>query len=83
MLLDSLKIGAQLEDMIQTEGWEYVENWIKGREKVITAALKGRKFQNLSEVIELQAELKAYGMLISEVNHRIEQGRTARQRVEQ
>lgn len=83
MLLDSLKIGAQLEDMIQTEGWEYIENWIKGRERVVTTALKGRKFQNLSEVIELQAELKAYGMLVSEVKHRIEQGRTARQRVEQ
>jgi hypothetical protein len=79
MLLDSLKIGAQLEDMIQTEGWEYIENWIKGRGKVITAALKGRKFQDLSEVIELQAELKAYAMLVSEVKHRIEQARKARE----
>ena len=36
--------------MIQTEGWEYVENWIKGREKVITAALKGRKFYGETDV---------------------------------
>ena len=79
--MDDLKIGAQLEDMIQTEGWEYVEEWIKGREKVVTAALKGRKFQDISEVFELQAELKAYGMLVSEVKHKIEQARKARKKL--
>jgi len=81
MLLDSLKIGAQLEDMIQTEGWEYIENWIKGREKVVTSALKSRPFTDIAEVRELQAELKAYAMLISEVKHRIEQARKAREKL--
>jgi hypothetical protein len=81
MLLDSLKIGAQLEDMIQTEGWEYIETWIKNREKVVTAALKGRQFTDIAEVRELQAELKAYAMLISDVKHRIEQARKAMEKL--
>jgi hypothetical protein len=79
--LDDLKIGALLEEMMLTEGWEYIEGWIKHREKILTSALKNRKFTDISEVKELQAELKAYAMLISEVRHRVEQARKAREKL--
>lgn len=78
-----IKLGAQLADMMLTGGWKYVEDWIKRKEKVALSALKSRKFADLTEVVELQAELAAYAMLIGDVKHQIEKGKRARERTEQ
>lgn len=80
MPLGNMVIGVALEDMIQTDGWRYIEDWIKSREKLITTELKSQRFETLAEVKALQSELQAYSLLISEVKHRINQAKIERER---
>lgn len=77
-----IEIGQALEEMLETDGWKYIENWIQQQETKAVSELKTKDFTDLSEVKVWQAKLKTYKELRGEISHRIQKGREARQKQE-
>jgi hypothetical protein len=77
-----IEIGQALEEMLETDGWKYIETWVQQQENKAASDLKTKEFTDLSEVKALQVKLKTYKELRGEINHRIQKGREARQKQE-
>lgn len=77
-----IEIGQALEEMLETDGWKYIENWIQQQETKAASDLQTKAFTDMSEVKTLQVKLKTYKELRGEISHRIQKGREARQKQE-
>lgn len=74
-----IEIGQALEEMLETDGWKYLESWIQQQETKAANDLKTKDFADLGEVRALQVKIKTYKELRGEIDHRIKKGREARE----
>ena len=58
---DIKRRGMAVENMIQTDGWKYVEKYLAERETQYINELK--KAENFRDVLRLQAQLEIIGRL--------------------
>lgn len=80
--MNDIELGAELENLTLSGGWKHLKEWMQARTEHIGNTLKTKKFESLSEVQELQAELRAYRMLEAEISDGIRRANEARKKRE-
>ncbi len=77
-----IQLAADLEDMLESNGWKHVAEWMQKKTDQAKANLEGKSFTGLSEVKEQQARLAAYKELRAEIADCIRRGKEARKKEE-
>lgn len=80
--MTDIELGMQLEDMIHSDAWAHVEEWIRYKEERAKKDLATKNFIDISEVKVLQERLKAFSELRGEITDRIRRGKEAKQKLE-
>lgn len=77
-----IETGQALEEMLETDGWKYVDQWMQTQEKQATKDLTSKRFTDLGEVKALQVKIQTFRELRGEIDHRIRKGKDARRKQE-
>lgn len=77
-----IALGQQLEDMVGTDAWKFVDKYMHQKEERIKRDLTTKTFTDICEVRALQEKLKAYSEIRGEIADRIRRGKEAKQKLE-
>jgi len=67
-----MKAVQEVAAMAESNGWKYIkEEIIDYNIKVLRAKLENKRFDDISDVKEIQAELRAYNNILSSVEKRV------------
>ncbi len=67
-----MKAVQEVAAMAESNGWKYIkEEIIDHNIKVLRAKLENKRFDDISDVKEIQAELRAYNNILSSVEKRV------------
>ena len=77
-----ITLCQQLEDMVNSDAWKHVEEYMKLKEERAKKDLTAKDFTDICEVKLLQERLKVYSEIRGEIADRIRRGKEAKQKLE-